>query len=84
MPRDPALTEALAQRDAGDAALPAPTGWADALTAIIPSNAIAAAAQSAMLPLVVFALFFGFALTRIDAERRAQMVELLPGASPTR
>ena len=38
---------------------------------IIPSNAIAAAATAAMLPLVVFALFFGFALTRIDAERRA-------------
>ena len=71
--RDPALTEAL-RSAAGDATLPAATGWADALTAIIPSNAIAAAAQSAMLPLVVFALFFGFALTRIDAGRRAQMV----------
>lgn len=71
--RDPALTEAL-RSAAGDAALPAATGWADALTAIIPSNAIAAAAQSAMLPLVVFALFFGFALTRIETGRRAQMV----------
>ena len=71
--RDPALTEAL-RSAAGDATLPAPAGWADALTSIIPSNAIAAAAQSAMLPLVVFALFFGFALTRIDGERRAQMV----------
>ena len=50
---------------------PAPVGWADALTAIIPSNAIAAAAQSAMLPLVVFALFFGFALTRIEPRAHA-------------
>ena len=72
--RDPALTEALRSAMTGSTTLPAATGWADALTAIIPSNAIAAAAQSAMLPLVVFALFFGFALTRIDGGRRAQMV----------
>ena len=37
-----------------------------------PANAIAAAAQGAMLPLVVFALLFGFALTRVEeAARRA-------------
>jgi Na+/H+-dicarboxylate symporter len=72
--RDPALTAALHSAMTGSATLPAATGWADALTAIIPSNAIAAAAQSAMLPLVVFALFFGFALTRIDGGRRTQMV----------
>jgi Na+/H+-dicarboxylate symporter len=29
-----------------------------------------------MLPLVVFALFFGFALTRVEARRRSQAVEL--------
>src|SRR3546814_14121398 len=42
---------------------------------MVPSNAIAAAAQSAMLPLVVFALFFGFALTRIGADHRSKMVD---------
>ena len=41
----------------------------------MPTNAIAAAAQSAMLPLVVFALFLGFALTQIQPERRAMLVE---------
>jgi Na+/H+-dicarboxylate symporter len=41
---------------------------------MVPSNAIAAAAESAMLPLVVFALFFGFALTRIDPVQRERMV----------
>ena len=45
-----------------------------ALVAMVPSNAIAAAAESAMLPLVVFALFFGFALTRIDPLQRERMV----------
>lgn len=73
---DPALTAALADAAATPATSAAPTGWADALVAIIPSNAIAAAAQGAMLPLVVFALFFGFALTRIAADRRAQLVGL--------
>ena len=34
-----------------------------------------AAAQSAMLPLVVFALFLGFALTRIAPARRALLLE---------
>ncbi|MFW2829641.1 dicarboxylate/amino acid:cation symporter [Sphingomonas sp. ID0503] len=34
---------------------------------IIPANPIKAAADTAMVPLVVFALFLGFALARIDA-----------------
>ena len=74
-PRDPALIDSLRASVApGTAASPA--GLADWISAIIPSNAISAAAQSAMLPLVVFALFFGFALTRIERERRARIVDL--------
>ncbi|WP_447730963.1 dicarboxylate/amino acid:cation symporter [Pseudoxanthomonas suwonensis] len=61
----------------------APAGGAPSLAQwignIVPSNAIMAAAQGAMLPLVVFALFFGFALTRIAAERRAQVIGLCQG-----
>ncbi|MFC7301715.1 dicarboxylate/amino acid:cation symporter [Cognatiluteimonas weifangensis] len=75
VPRDPGLAAALHGASDGAPAATAPAGWADALTAIVPSNAIAAAAQSAMLPLVVFALFFGFALTRIGADHRAKMVD---------
>jgi Na+/H+-dicarboxylate symporter len=76
VPRDPGLAAALHGASGGSApATIAPTHWADSLVAMVPSNAIAAAAQSAMLPLVVFALFFGFALTRIDADRRARMVD---------
>jgi Na+/H+-dicarboxylate symporter len=74
VPRDPALAQALSG-SAGTMPAVAATGWSDALTAIIPSNAIAAAAQSAMLPLVVFALFFGFALTRIEKTRRDLVVD---------
>ncbi|HRA03537.1 MAG TPA: cation:dicarboxylase symporter family transporter, partial [Thermomonas sp.] len=59
---DPAVAAALRGHEAE---LPQTTGgWANALTAIVPSNAVAAAAAGAMLPLVTFALFFGFALTR--------------------
>lgn len=76
VPRDPGLAAALHGASGGGApAAIAPTHWADSLVAMVPSNAIAAAAQSAMLPLVVFALFFGFALTRIDTDRRAKMID---------
>ena len=74
VPHDPELAAALHQAVAGTAQAAAPAGWADWFTGIIPTNALAAAAASAMLPLVVFALFFGFALTRIEVERRQAMI----------
>lgn len=74
-PHRPELIEALGHGVVPTAAQAAPISWVDSLTAIVPSNAIMAAAQSAMLPLVVFALFLGFALTRIAAARRAMLVE---------
>lgn len=78
---DPALAAAigghLVEQPAGGG------GWANSLLAIIPSNAIAAAAASAMLPLVTFALFFGFALTRIDEAPRAQVIGFMKAISDT-
>lgn len=68
---NPELTHALEGAVATHGSVAATgVGWAEWFNGIVPSNAIMAAAQSAMLPLVVFALFFGFALTRIDPERR--------------
>lgn len=59
---------------AGAAALRAAAGpppqigsTADWLTGFIPTNPIKAASDTAMVPLVVFALLFGFAITRIEA-----------------
>lgn len=75
LPRDPAFVESLRGAITAPASLTAPTSLADWFAAIIPSNALAAAAQNAMLPLVVFALFFGFALTRIESERRARLLD---------
>jgi len=84
LPRDPALIEKLrATMPALAASNAAAPGLGDWIATIIPSNALAAAAQSAMLPLVVFALFFGFALTRIDAARRARMIEFFQAIADT-
>jgi proton glutamate symport protein len=72
-PHNSALRTALGS--ATSLASAEPLHWVDALTAIVPTNAIMAAAQSAMLPLVVFALFLGFALTRVAPARRALLLE---------
>jgi len=74
VPHDPTLAAALHKATVATTATAAPVGWADWFTGIVPDNVIASAAHSAMLPLVVFALFFGFALTRIEAERRVLVV----------
>jgi len=76
LPRDPELITALRAAIGTPVADAATTGFAQRIATIIPSNAIAAAAQSAMLPLVVCALLFGFALTRVEAARRTQAVDL--------
>ncbi|RCS29690.1 dicarboxylate/amino acid:cation symporter [Rhodanobacter denitrificans] len=73
-PHNPALVAALDHASVPAAAQTAPN-WIDTLVAIVPNNAVMAAAQSAMLPLVVFALFLGFALTRIAPARRALLME---------
>jgi len=73
-PHNPALITALDHASVPAAAQAAPN-WIDTLVAIVPNNAIMAAAQSAMLPLVVFALFLGFALTRIAPARRTLLME---------
>lgn len=76
LPRDDALVQSFRAATAAPHAPATPPALADWFTAVIPSNVIAAAASSAMLPLVVFALFFGFALTRIEPARRDRLVEL--------
>ena len=53
------------------------------LAALAPGNPIQAAAEGAILPLVVFALFFGFAATRLPATQRDPMVAVLRAISET-
>ncbi|KKC27827.1 dicarboxylate/amino acid:cation symporter [Sphingomonas sp. SRS2] len=61
---------------AGPVPIEAPAATGQWYEGIIPDNPIRAAAETAMVPLVVFALLFGFALTRIEAPLRDAMLTL--------
>lgn len=78
---DPAASAALrasAAASAGESTRAMPT-FGQWLVDLVPSNPIKAAADGAMLPLIIFSLAFGIALTRIDAQRRAPVVRGLEG-----
>jgi Na+/H+-dicarboxylate symporter len=60
--------------------LPPFTEW---LKTVIPKNPIAAAAESAMVPLVVFALLFGLAATRIQPAQRLSLVGFFEAVAAT-
>lgn len=51
---------------------PSPT-FADFLLSLIPTNPIAAAAETAILPLIVFTTIFAFAITKLEAPQRATL-----------
>ena len=52
---------------------------ADWLTGFIPTNPIKAASDTAMVPLVVFALLFGFAITRIETDLQRSLQDVFKG-----
>jgi Na+/H+-dicarboxylate symporter len=53
--------------------------FAQWLPELAPSNPIKAAADGAMLPLIVFTLGFGIALTRVPSDRRVIVVGFFSG-----
>jgi proton glutamate symport protein len=55
----------------------------DWIIEIIPSNPFEAVATAAMLPMIVFALFFGLALTRIAAPARAVLLDFFQAVVDT-
>lgn len=59
---------------APDVAKDAPT-FVSFVTGLAPANVLKAAADNAILPLVVFASFFGFATTRLPEHRRRALTE---------
>jgi Na+/H+-dicarboxylate symporter len=73
-PTDPARMAALRAEAPASAPADVPS-LSEWVAGIVPSNPIRAAADGAILPVVVFALFFGFALTRIESARRQRLVE---------
>lgn len=66
-------SEAL--KSAFGATPPAPPvpGLAEFAKAVVPTNPIAAAANDAILPLILFTTLFAFALTRVPAKPRVQL-----------
>jgi Na+/H+-dicarboxylate symporter len=70
-----AMQAGLAGLDQSTATGPMP-GIADFFKGIIPDNVISAAANGEVLPLVVFAMLFALAITRIENERRRTLTAL--------
>ncbi|MDX1579035.1 MAG: cation:dicarboxylase symporter family transporter, partial [Gemmatimonadota bacterium] len=66
-----ALRESTEAAAAGEVTLPPFRDW---LVGLIPSNPVQAAAEGAILPLVVFTALFAFALGRVPEESRAGML----------
>jgi proton glutamate symport protein len=73
-PADAVNAAALRAGADPSADIPVPPPISEWLKSIIPSNPVEAAAQGAMLPLVVFTLFFGVAVTRIGTELSGRIV----------
>lgn len=67
-----ALREALSSAGPVGAA----PSFLDFLASIVPSNVIAAAAEEAILPLILFTFLFGFAVTRLAEAPRERIVGL--------
>lgn len=86
IPLDPAAIAAL--RESGASATSAaaervkqiPT-FAQWLTELVPVNPVKAAADGAMLPLIVFSVCFGLALTRLTGDTRDLMVRFFRGVA---
>lgn len=51
-------------------------GFADWLIGLVPNNPMRAAADGAMLPLIVFSLFFGLAIAGLKGDARATVVRV--------
>jgi Na+/H+-dicarboxylate symporter len=62
-----------------DLATPEMPSLVDRLVATVPANPFRAVADAAMLPIIVFTLFFAVALARLDLARREPVVRLFEG-----
>ena len=79
-PRSGDLVTAI--QPSGTVASPPPqAAGLERITALVPVNVVAAAAQGAIAPLVVFALCFAFALTRLPPSRREPDVAVAHGVA---
>ena len=77
-PLPPGASEAASQVVASET--PTLAAW---LTSLIPANPVAAAADGAMVPLIIFTLLFALALTRTAAPARNALLNLVQAVSET-
>ena len=70
------LRQAASSKGTAPAAAPSVAQW---FTDLVPANPIKAAADGAMLPLIVFTIGFGVALTKVAPERRAAVTGFFAG-----
>jgi len=63
---------------AASAAAPTLSQW---LIDLVPSNVFKAAGEGAMIPVIVFAALFGLALSRVEAARRASVLQVVEGVA---
>jgi len=74
-------TIAALRGNAAAATAPNVPGFADWIVEIVPTNPVKAAADGAMLPLVVFALAFALGLLTVPAERRHAVLTFFQGVA---
>ena len=72
------LSESAAAQESAHASPPSFAQWFGDL---VPPNVFKAAADGAMLPLIIVSLAFGLALTQVERERRATVVRFFQGIS---
>lgn len=76
----PLAAAALPQTAGAAPAVPAASDW---LNNIVPTNPIKSAAETAMVPLVIFALLFGLSASRIEDEPRLALERVFRGIVQT-
>ncbi|MFO1465482.1 MAG: cation:dicarboxylase symporter family transporter [Steroidobacteraceae bacterium] len=84
VPVDPGAAAALrAGAGAAGVHVPAPPPLGQWLQGLVPSNVFESAAKGDLLQLVIFALLFGFAATRVAASRREPLLQFFQGVVDT-
>ncbi len=76
---DPSAASILLASVGGDAATAELPPFSDWLIALIPPNAIAAAANGSILPLLVFTALFASALTQVETQHRSTVLSFFQG-----
>ena len=78
---DPAALVTTAAGAASGTAPAASPGLAQWVRDLVPPNVVKAAADGAMLPVIVFAVLFGLAITRVAAPRRDAVLRVVEGVA---